>query len=275
MQRKQVTPTSVFPESIAWSRPPAKFSLSPNEVHVWCASLVPAPEVLECLEALLAPHEKIRARQFAFATDQDKFIAGRGILRELLGAYVSQPAGELVFDSGAHGKPVLRTKASYPRIQFNLSHAQNVALYAFACRRELGIDLELIHADFAGQEVAERFFSAEELSELRALPVEVRAHRFFTYWTCKEAYLKARGYGLKVPLSSFDISPFPGWPKELQSADNRKWRLCPFEPAPGFVAAVVGEGDDWYMRHFEWEPALLGSVRRGVAAHIPYEVGVG
>jgi 4'-phosphopantetheinyl transferase len=246
---------SVFPEPVVWSPPPADFNLSPDEVHVWRASLVPDREGVEGLEALLAPQERLRANQFAFAIDRDRFIAGRAVLRQLLGAYLGLPPGKLIFEYGAHGKPAQRTKASYGRIHFNLSHAQNMILYAFACERELGIDLEMIQPEFAAYEVAEHFFSAHELSELRALPPEGLAKGFFTCWTSKEAYVKARGYGLTVPLNRFDTSFISGRPKQLESADHKKWKLYPFEPGPEFVAAVVVEGDDCRMRHFDWVAA--------------------
>ena len=256
----------MFPEPVVWSPPPVNFNLSPDEVHVWRASLAPDKEVLERLEALLAPQERLRANQFAFATDRGRFIAGRGILRQLLGAYFGQPPEELILEYGLHGKPVLRTKAAYWWMRFNLSHAQNVALYAFARGRELGIDLEKIQPEFPGHEVAEHFFSAGELSELRDLPAEMWTQGFFTCWTSKEAYLKACGYGLTLPLNSFDTSSVPGFPRELRSADHRKWKLYPFEPAPGFVAAVVAEGVDWRVRHFDLAAPFPSSLVCAAAA---------
>jgi 4'-phosphopantetheinyl transferase len=203
------------------------------------------------LEALLAPQERWRASQFASTTDRGRFVAGRAILRQLLGAYLGQPPGELIFEYGPHGKPALRTKPAYCWIHFNLSHAENVALYAFSRGRELGIDLERIQLEFPGHEVAEHFFSAGELSELRGLPDKMRAQAFFTCWTGKEAYLKACGRGLGA-LNSFDTASVPGRPKELETADRRKWKLYPFEPAPGFVAAAVVAGVDWRVRHFDF-----------------------
>lgn len=266
----------MFPEPVAWSLPPANFSLSPDEVHVWRACLVPGGGVLEPLETLLAPQERWRASQFAFATDRDRFIAGRAILRQLLGAYLGQPPGELIFEYGPHGKPALRAKAAHCWIHFNLSHAQNVGLYAFSRGRELGIDLERIQPEFPGHEVAEHFFSAEELSELRGLPPEKRAKGFFTCWTSKEAHLKACGYGLTVALNSSGTSSVPGRSKELRSADHRKWKLYPFEPAPGFVAALVVEGLDWRVRHFELAapfPAPLVCVAAARQTHSSIEPG--
>ena len=97
-------------------------------------------------------------------------------------------------------------------------------------------------------------FSDHELMELRALPAELGAEGFFACWTRKEAYVKARGDGLQIPLNSFDVSLTPGRPAELHSPDSARWNLRSFQPAPRFVAAVVGEGGGWRLRHFEWAP---------------------
>ncbi|HUY12926.1 MAG TPA: 4'-phosphopantetheinyl transferase, partial [Terriglobia bacterium] len=156
--------------SVVWAVAPTKPDLLGEEVHIWRASLNLEPDVLKRLEATLAPEEKSRAARFIMDRDRDSFIAARGILRELLGKYLGWPPATLEFDYGPHGKPALHTENSHPPICFNLSHSHGLALYAFADRRELGIDLELIRPDFGGEEVAKRFFSTRELTELRALP---------------------------------------------------------------------------------------------------------
>jgi 4'-phosphopantetheinyl transferase len=243
-----------LPILAVWSSAPAKLELSEDEVHVWRASLSLAPEVLQRLEATLAPDERSRAARFVFPEGRDDFIAARGILRELLGAYLKRPPASLEFRYGLRGKPALQPGDSGLSIRFSLSHSQGLALYAFAHRRELGIDLELIQPDFGGEELAERFFSDHELTELHALPVELRAEGFFACWTRKEAYVKARGDGLQIPLDGFDVSLTPGRPAELHSPDSARWSLRSFQPAPRFLAAVVGEGSGWRVRHFEWAP---------------------
>ena len=127
-------------------------------------------------------------------------------------------------------------------------------MYAFALGREVGIDLEPIRPDFTGDDIAGRYFSHQELKELRALSPDLRPEGFFLCWTRKEAYLKARGEGLQVPLDSFSVSLTPGEPEVLESADSSRWSLRSFEPAPRYVAAVVGEGKGWRLRHWERKP---------------------
>jgi len=228
--------------------------LTKDEVHVWRASLSVAPAVLQRLEATLAPDERSRAARFVFPEGRGDFIAARGILRELLGAYLQRPPASLEFEYGLRGKPALHTGDTVLSIRFSLSHSHGLALYAFARRREVGIDLELVQPDFGGEAVAECFLSYHELTELRTLPSELRAEGFFACWTRKEAYMKARGDGLQIPLNSFDVSLTPGRPAELHSSDSARWSLRAFQPAPRFVAAVVGEGGVWRLHHFKWAP---------------------
>jgi 4'-phosphopantetheinyl transferase len=242
------------PIMVSWSRAPTKVELTEDDIDIWCASLRPVPEALQRLEATLAPDESARAARFVFPRDRSHFIAARGILRELLGAYLQRPPASLKFEYGPHGKPALDSSEAGASVRFSLSHSHGLALYAFAHTREVGIDVELVQPDFGGEEVAERFFSKRELAELRAIPVQMRAEGFFACWTRKEAYVKARGDGFQIPLDSFDVSLTPGRQAELHSVDGARWSVRAFQPAPGFVAAVVGEGKNWRLRHFQWVP---------------------
>jgi 4'-phosphopantetheinyl transferase len=243
------------PSSMAtWWPAPVKVELIEDEIDIWRASLGVAPEVLQRLERPLAPDESARAARFVFPNDRSNFIAARGILRELIGAYLQRPPASLEFEYGPQGKPGLHSSGAGAPIRFSLSHSHGLALYAFAHNREVGIDLEQVQPDFGGEEVAERCFSKRELTEFRALPAGLWAEGFFACWTRKEAYVKARGDGFQIPLDSFDVSLTPGRQAELHSPDDARWSMRAFQPAPEFVAAVVGEGKDWGLRYFEWAP---------------------
>jgi 4'-phosphopantetheinyl transferase len=109
--------------------------------------------------------------------------------------------------------------------------------------RELGIDVEKIRPQFVSEGIAERYFSVKEQRELAELPKELRDTAFFLCWTRKEAYIKAHGDGLQIPLDSFDVSFKPGEPEMLRSADSGRWSMRSFAPAPEFVAAIVAEGE--------------------------------
>src|SRR5208283_5772053 len=139
---------------------PAK--LGDGEVHVWRAYLNCGQAVLRRFEATLASDEKVRANRFFFQRDRDSFIATRGVLRELLGKYVNCSPARLEFDYSPLGKPSLRAELMERSVQFNISHSHGLALLAFAVGRHLGVDVELIRPDFAGEEIAERYLSPQE-----------------------------------------------------------------------------------------------------------------
>ncbi|HTS12529.1 MAG TPA: 4'-phosphopantetheinyl transferase superfamily protein [Candidatus Limnocylindrales bacterium] len=137
---------------------------------------------------------------------------------------------------------------------FNLSHSHGLALVAICREREVGVDVELIRPEFGGEEIARRYFSQREVDELKRLPPELQAEGFFLCWTRKEAYIKAKGDGLHIPLDSFDVSLTPGLPPLLNSADGFRWSLRSLAPGAGYVGAVVSEGRDWKLRLLSWEP---------------------
>jgi len=243
--------------TINWSAPVAAPELAAEEVHVWRASLSTDEATLRNLESTLAEQEKARAARFIFEQDRDRYIAARGILRDVLGKYLRCAPQSIEFDYGSYGKPALARAASRPVICFNLSHSHALAVVAIGREREVGIDVELIRPEFAGEEIARRYFSAKEIAELIGLPAELRAEGFFLCWTRKEAYIKAKGDGLQIPLDSFDVSLSPGRPATLSSVDAPHWSIESFVPSlvskPRYAAAVVAERKDWAARYFEWE----------------------
>jgi len=105
---------------------------------------------------------------------------------------------------------------------------------------------------FFSEEIAERYFSPHEVAELRSLPPALRAEGFFLCWTRKEAYVKARGNGLQIPLKSFQVGLTPNEPEYLNSADSERWMLRALRPAVGFVGAILAEGQDWELRCWDW-----------------------
>jgi len=150
-------------EPLIWSPPPKKLELPESELHIWRADLNLAPEVLNRLALTLDNDEKARAIRFHFAGDRDHFTACRGILRELLGEYLGSSPASIEFSYGAYGKPAHRPENSRPAVQFNVSHSSGHAVLAFARNCEIGIDLEPTGREFAGEEIAKRYFSAREV----------------------------------------------------------------------------------------------------------------
>jgi 4'-phosphopantetheinyl transferase len=238
---------------VVWSPPPRVLDLCEREVHVWRASLECAPELARQLESTLSDDETNRAAQLHFVRDRGFFIAARGILRELAGAYLKCAPSELRFQYGPEGKPSVVSKNSDSQLRFNLSRTQGTALYTFACGRDVGIDVEAIRPDVATEAIAERFFTPRETAELRALPMELQAQGFFNCWTRKEAYIKARGQGLQIPLDSFDVALRPGAPAQFVQGVDSRWNLFAFSPGPNYVAALVFDGAPCEVLFFNFE----------------------
>jgi 4'-phosphopantetheinyl transferase len=241
----------------AWSAAPVEFKLAENEVVIWRAALDFDLAVPRELEATLSPDEQVRANRFHFSHDRARFIAGRGILRALLGAYLNRDPADLAFRYGPQGKPELKTDENSHSLSFNLSHKKGLAVYAFARGRRLGIDLESVDSEFPGEEIARRFFSRHEVEELLALPTDSRAEGFFLAWTRKEAYIKAQGQGLQIQLNSFDVTLTPGQPARFLRGIGSEWQIITFWAAADHPGALVCDGPLLtHPRFFSWQPSI-------------------
>lgn len=223
-----------------WLTPPVRLSLEQQKIHLWRASLDLPQNQLQQLAKTLSLDEQNRADRFRFKSDRCRFIAGRGILRSLLGRYLQTEPKALQFSYGERGKPALSTS---DRLQFNLAHSQGLALYAVAYDRSVGVDLEHIRVLSDLEALTRRFFSPSEHAAICALPPKHQSEAFFRYWTCKEAYLKATGeglanlQGLEISLSLKDSARLIRVPDGI----TNHWNLQEFTPAKEFVGAVVSQ----------------------------------
>jgi 4'-phosphopantetheinyl transferase len=229
-----------------WPQAPARPVLTEAEIHIWCADLdQPAVDYA----ALLSVDEQARAQRFLLEQARQRFIAGRGMLRVILARYLGVLPQQVQIETRAAGKPALAAKAAQARCCFNLSHSENLVLYAISLEREVGIDLEYMNPACDTNQLVEQFFSEAEKREWDSLPASQRLEAFFTGWTRKEAYLKARGEGLAFPLAAFSVGLAPGEPARLIEPNSGReepasWRLQTLEPAPapGYAAALAFEG---------------------------------
>ena len=217
------------------------YPIGDREVHLWVASLEGSKENAQNYRELLSAEEKERASKYVFERDRLHFVLCRGILRELLGGYLSLPGKSIEISCGLRGKPVLAGPVQND-LRFNLSHSHGFAVFAFSIGQELGVDAEHIREDVEAEEIAQRYFSIEERAELSRLEGADKAKGFFLCWTRKEAYLKARGDGLATPLDSFSVTLTPDAPARLVSEDADRWSLHSLELAKGWAAALVVQG---------------------------------
>ena len=243
-----------------WARPGETIAIGPREVHVWRIGLTQPIEVTQRYRKLMAANEIERADRFYFDKDRNRFTVARGVLRQLLGTYLTLDPREVGFIYGPQGKPDLADPQSSSGIRFNLSHSGEIGLLAVTRNRELGVDVEQIRADFATGEIATRFFSPEECLKLEAVPQHQSADAFFNCWTRKEAYIKARGKGLSIPLDSFEVTLAPEEEAALlqvKTGDDNfsRWHFHALHPGAGYKAALAVEGRDYEVRLLEWSPS--------------------
>jgi 4'-phosphopantetheinyl transferase len=239
--------------TVKWSTPPSRLILAPTALHIWRTPLEVSADVFANFSGLLSTRELARASRFVFDRDRRHFTVARATLRLLLGRYLQLPLDsmQMQIEEGPRGKPFLKNGPQPSELKFNLSHSHGVAVFAVAKQRELGIDLEKIRPDFASREIAERYFSPQEVSELEALPPSLYTLGFFQCWTRKEAYVKARSEGLQIPLNSFSVTLTPGQSPKLTSCDSAYWSIYSFQPFPEFVAAVAAERFEWELSFYE------------------------
>ena len=221
-------------------------SFTDDEVEVVVARPDVGSEAVSASVQLLTDRERQRAARFAFEPDRRRFIVARALLRQLLAARLGVRPEAIELAAAARGKPALAGRLAASDLRFNVSHCQDVAVYAFSSGREVGIDVEAVRELPDADDVAARWFSRQEYATYRTLEPGDRALGFFQCWTRKEAFIKALGDGLFHPLDRFDVSLAPGEPARILRVedvpgDRCRWRLEGFSPVPGFVAAVVAE----------------------------------
>jgi len=241
-----------------WCPPPTDLIVTSSDVHVWRAVLDQPAARVQHLAQTLCADERIRAERFYFEQHRQRFIVARGLLRTILGYYLGIAPDQLQFCYGSRGKPALVETPSGSTLRFNLSHSEGLALYGVTRDRELGIDIEYIRPITEMEQIAKRFFSVQENAVFCTLPTNQKLAAFFNCWTRKEAYVKAIGDGLALPLDQFDVSLAPGEPARLLAIKGDRsganyWSLQELSPAPGYVAALAVEGHGWNLSCWQWQ----------------------
>jgi len=239
--------------ALTWSSPPADLDLASHQVDIWRASLSLHKNALEQLEATLSADELERASRFHFQPDKDRFILAHGCLRDVLARTLHCEPIQLSFSTDNYGKPALKDNS----LEFNIAHSGDFALVAITRGRKVGVDVERMRQGISSLVIARQYFSKSEAAELQALPLDQKESAFFNCWTRKEAYIKAQGFGLSLPLESFDVSLTPNEPAILRATrpdaeEAARWTLQALEMDARHAAAVAAEGTDLEFRLWDW-----------------------
>jgi 4'-phosphopantetheinyl transferase len=224
---------------------PGVAELSNRQVHLWLVRLEASEDNFARALSLLSPEETARAERFHFDRHRRAFVLGRAALRALLASYLRVEPREVGFAYGPQGKPTLADPEC--SLRFNVSNSGNLAACAFTSGCEIGVDVEQHRALHDMEHIAHRFFSPEEAAELLELRAAEKTAAFFHCWTRKEAYIKAMGGGLSIPLDSFRVTLQPGIAARMVSLGGsgeaaRGWTLHDFDPAPDYEGAIAYPG---------------------------------
>jgi 4'-phosphopantetheinyl transferase len=179
-----------------------------NQVRLWFAPVAASYDAaqLAAYASLLNADENARWRRFHYPVDRQRFLVGRAFMRTVLAECLgdADPA-TLQFSYTAHGKPELAGPHA-GKLHFNLSHTDALLVLAVDHRHAVGVDVEAVTRKVELLALAKRYFAAHEYAGLAELGDAAQRERFFALWTLKEAWLKARGLGLHIPLDDFSFN---------------------------------------------------------------------
>lgn len=238
-----------------WTHPPGFLELKNNQADIWRVSLDRYPASAQWAESTLSADESERAARFYFEKDRHRYIFAHACLRDILSRYLQSEPGQMEFSTNNYGKPVLLPNQE---VDFNISHSGEYVLIAVARGHRVGVDVEHFRMNLEHDKIARRFFSQAENKEYGAIPHEQKVTAFFNCWTRKEAYIKAHGLGLSLPLDSFDVSLSPNEPAVLRATrpdptEVRKWTLFSLDVHPEHAGALAVEGRDLEFRYWDWD----------------------
>jgi 4'-phosphopantetheinyl transferase len=234
--------------------------LASGEIHLWLSFYddITEERLLSSYRRLLNAEEKEQELRFYFEKDRRRYLITRALVRTVLSRYVSIPPKEWAFSTNAYGRPdIANDQAKDACLSFNISHTHSVIVLGVTTNRALGVDVEHLCAREAAIDIADRYFAPREVAVLTAAPPDQQQYRFFEYWTLKEAYIKARGIGLSLPLDKFSFHYPNDHAVKIAIApeladDSTRWQFWQFRPTAEYLVAICAE------RVGDQSPRLIG-----------------
>jgi len=221
-----------------------------GHVHVWRIPLEVSAAALDRYRSYLSPDECERASRYLFERHSRRYVVARGSLRALLASYLDERPTDLAFVVSPYGKPRLCGREGF---HFNMTHSHELALCAVG-RQELGIDVEWVRPLPSMMHIASQSFHPREVVRLRQLGGDGVERAFFRCWSRKEAYIKALGQGLSIPLDSFAVSIGDDaclLESAGESADG--WRIVNLDAGPDYAAALALAAPGIHIDDRLWE----------------------
>ena len=216
-----------------------------HQTHVWY--LDPDAKVesgrIKTLVGLLSEQERAQYQRFHFPEDAHRYLVAHTMVRCALSRYTDIDPGELEFRHGRNGKPAL-ANPGLQSLKFNLTHTRGLAACVINRVDECGIDAEKISTRHDPVAVAARMFSRAEHAELIQLQGTEQLEYFYSRWTLREAYVKARGIGLSFPTRKlrFRIRHAADIDIEFDGSiddNSENWMINLWRPGTEHIAAVA------------------------------------
>lgn len=244
--------------TIGWG---GRVKLADNELHLWLVDLEAVePGLLAAYRDLMSEDELERNQRYRFDSGRFADCVTRALVRTSLSRYVDVDPTAWRFEKGEHGKPEISAPTKIAPLRFNLSHTKRYIVCAITRRDDLGVDIETTQRKNDVLNIADRYFSQREITDLFDLPEHRQHDRFFDYWTLKEAYMKARGEGISLGLGNFSFSIPPkgdigiSFTAQIQD-EPQHWQFALFSPkADARLAYAVRSGVRPVVRLFETVP---------------------
>lgn len=221
--------------------------LTPAEIHLWLAFYdeINEESLLAAYRELLSAAEREQEPRFYFARDRRRYLITRALVRTVLSRYTSIQPRDWMFSMNAYGRPAA-VNAQAKDLSFNISHTHSLIVLGVSRCRALGVDVENVREREVSIDLMDRYFAPQEVEVLTAAPPHEQQYRFFEYWTFKEAYIKARGMGLSLPLDKFSFQYADDRAVEIaihpQLADDAaRWQFWQFQPKPEYLVAICAE----------------------------------
>jgi 4'-phosphopantetheinyl transferase len=241
-----------------WSTPPPVLALRNNQVHLWKIDFSTHCRHEEDFVSLLSEDEKIRANKFKFNKDRLTYIIAKTILRKLIGSYTKLDPKEIQFNYNKQSKPFIDSEID---LKFNLSHSGQKIIIGFTLNYDIGVDVEYNKRQIEIAEISKRFFSVKESTILMQLSKEDQQAAFYNCWTRKEAFIKAKGGGLSIPLDQFEVTLALGDRPELKiikwdQNDVVNWNLKAFNCDSDYTGAVIVNHNQPIYKYYDWNRSL-------------------
>ncbi|WP_149277117.1 4'-phosphopantetheinyl transferase family protein [Pareuzebyella sediminis] len=230
--------------------------LQEGKAHVWYFSIDQFSGKFDTFKNVLSHDEIDKASTFKFEKDQNISVLSRGLLKMISAEYLGIKADMIDLKYGTFGKPFYANSTSN-FLKFNVSHSGNYIVLAFTKDSEIGVDVELIKRNFNVLDIAQNFFSIEEIKSLKTFEKSERVEAFFRCWTRKEAFIKAKGSGLSFPLDAFTVSLDKDNAELLRTEwdleERKEWRLFSFVPAKEYVGGLLVNKKIHSIEYFDFD----------------------